>query len=419
MKTIGKQLSIELWISSLLIAVLATYLTNGLLAINVDAYKELISKSIVALAICIVLTKISSLASKIIPYLLFFLITGTSFLGLSKTLTGSYSESSYTALYGFSFYTASLAYATKKGLLADSSSYVVSNPLLLVTGPVATTFKSIDYLSAKKRLDYYLPFILLGAFLHQIIATPLTPLFSLIEKTDIASSIVFAIIFEVFVYSNFAGLSLIIFGIMGIIGIQIPLNFRQPFTSSNMVEFWRGWHTSFSAVLKELFFGPVKKVLGTNAAILMVFVSSALWHGVSLNFLLWGIFHAICFGGTVFMLKKGILIIPTMVQIFGIVIARMISADSNSSRLYEKLRFGFTGFDIFKDLLSMGSHTKLALVLGLTFIFAEMAFKRSKHFRSRKYKFYRLPWVQFFLLLVLLTFVATNSGINYAVYGQR
>ena len=63
--------------------------------------------------------------------------------------------------------------------------------------------------------------------------------------------------------------------------------------------------------------------------------------------------------------------------------------------------------------------SKLALVLGLTFILAEMAFKRSKHFRNRNYKFYRLPWVQFFLLLVLLTFVSTNSGINYAVYGQR
>ena len=90
--------------------------------------------------------------------------------------------------------------------------------------------------------------------MFQVVANPLTEFFFLIEKTDAVSSIFFAGIFELFVYMNFCGLSLLIYGIFGLIGYKIPLNFKQPFSSNNIIEFWRGWHTSLSEVLKELFY---------------------------------------------------------------------------------------------------------------------------------------------------------------------
>src|SRR5215468_12334857 len=179
--------------------------------------------------------------------------------------------------------------------LSVKSIAVVSNPLLLITGPIATYFRPIRHYSFKKRFKYFFPYIVVGLFLHQAIATPLTKTFDLIALTDIISSCAFAVIFELFVYANFCGLSLMIFGVCGIIGVRIPLNFRQPFSSTNIVEYWRGWHTSLSIVLKSLFYNPTKRHLGTFPSIFVVYLASAMWHGVTVNFVFWGLFHASVF----------------------------------------------------------------------------------------------------------------------------
>src|SRR5262249_11761649 len=144
----------------------------------------------------------------------------------------------------------------------------------------------------------------------QTIATPLTKAFHLIALTDVISSCVFAVIFELFVYANFCGLSLLIYGVCGIIGVKVPLNFRQPFSSTNIVEYWRAWHISLSIVLKSLFYNPTKRVLGTPAAILLVYLASAMWHGVTANFVLWGLFQASMFILTIVFLRRRAFFIP-------------------------------------------------------------------------------------------------------------
>ena len=78
-------------------------------------------------------------------------------------------------------------------------------------------------------------------------------------------------------------------------GLGIPLNFRQPFSSRNLIEFWRGWHVTLSSVLKNLFYNPVRTKSNGSIALFVVFLSSAMWHGVTVNFIFWGTFHATCF----------------------------------------------------------------------------------------------------------------------------
>ena len=141
-----------------------------------------------------------------------------------------------------------------------------SNPILLATGPIALFIKNIRYKSFRKRFKYFFPFILVGVFYYQIIAVPLTESFELIEATDLISSLVFATIFELFVYANFCGLSLIIYGLFGLLGFKVPLNFKQPFSSSNIIDFWKGWHTSLSTVLKSLFYAPLRKKFSSSVA---------------------------------------------------------------------------------------------------------------------------------------------------------
>ena len=356
---------------------------------------------------------------KVMSYFLFFSISISSLFGFTQILNGSYVETSLFYFFGLSFYTASLAYLIQIRKVEVSDVFMISNPLFLITGPVTTCFKNIRYKNISLRLYYFLPFVILGFFLHQAIATPLTKTFILIEQTDLVSVIVFAIIFELFVYANFCGLSLIVYGIAGILGYQIPLNFKQPFSAMHLIDFWKGWHASLSNVLKMLFYSPIRYLYGVNLAIFVVFIASAMWHGMTLNFMLWGIFHAVFYIATRYLLIAKVKYIPVVLFIVGVVIARILFTDSNFSRLIEKLTFKFNGFGIFEYLMNISNSEKLSLLMIIAFVLIEFLLQNFRYFRRRNYKFYRLPLIQILIFIVTLLSETQNLGVDYAVYGQR
>lgn len=356
-----------------------------------------------------------------IPYLLFFSISFTSFVGLTKPLTGSHALSPIPILYGLSFFSASIAYLHKKRQLKFSDIWKVSNPLLLFTGPISLFLKDINYKKLKNRINYFFPFITIGLFYFVIIGSPLTVYMSLVDQTDIVSSILFAIIFEVFVYANFCGLSLLVYGFAGIIGFKIPLNFKQPFTASNIIEFWRGWHTSLSAVLKELFFKPLRNKIGIFFTLIVVYLSSAMWHGISINFLLWGFFHAIIFYATILIYRLKIPFLKffsPLLMFIAVIFGRLLFADSDYTRLIEKLKFEFVDYNALSIFLHKPSTSLIALLLGMILILIEFVFRENKYIKKRNYKHLRLPISQF-ILMVIFVLLAINLGANYAIYGQR
>jgi alginate O-acetyltransferase complex protein AlgI len=411
------------WLISLILLGVLSQLLFSLSYVSWDVYSKIIYRSAVSLFFCslIVLAALALDQSKkhVLKYVLFFSITITSALGFTKTLTGSHAESTNIILYGFSFYTASIAYLLHSHQLSAKSIATVSNPLLLITGPIATCFRSIRHYSFKKRFKYFFPYIIVGLFLHQAIATPLTKAFHLITLTDMISSCVFAVIFELFVYANFCGLSLLVYGVCGIVGVSVPINFKQPFSSKNIVEYWRGWHTSLSIVLKSLFYTPTKRCLGTFPAIFLVYMASAMWHGVTTNFILWGLFHASVFILTLVFLRKAAFFIPFVLMVIGVVIGRALFADADFGRLLEKLSFKYDGFVVLGKLAALSNTSKLAILLGFVFIIAEMVFQKCKYFYRRNYKFCRIPIMQLILLVIALATICDGSGVDYAVYGQR
>ena len=373
---------------------------------------------VIACSLIILVAERNRLVKIIAPYILFFLISFSSVIGLTATLTGSYTYKHSLIFYGLSFYSATLAYHYSKQLIRTNYLLLITNPLLLITGPVMVWFSLNHHKAISTRFHFYFPYVVLGVFLHQTIAAPLTNTFFLISKTDLVSCFTFAFLFEIFVYANFCGLSLAIYGIMGIIGIRIPLNFRQPFSSTNIVDFWRGWHTSLSVALKALFYYPSRKLLGSSTAIYVVFLSSALWHGVTLNFVMWGFFHATLYAVSLILLRRRVAVLPVVLFLFGVVGGRLLFADANFERLLSKLMLHFNGYEVFGDLLSIPLTSQLACLLGIAFVVAEMIFQKHPLFRQRTYKFYRLPLTQLALVAITLLTVS-NSGNDYAVYGQR
>jgi alginate O-acetyltransferase complex protein AlgI len=411
------------WLISFVLVAVLSQLLFSLYYFSWELYSKIIYRSVLSLFFCVLIV-LAALAfdqpkKHLFTYVLFFAVTITSALGLTKTLTGSHAESDNILLYGLSFYTASIAYLLHSKQLSAKSIVSCSNPLLLITGPIATCVGSMHHYSFKKRFKYFCPYILVGLFLHQAIATPLTKAFDLIALTDMISSCAFAVIFELFVYANFCGLSLLIYGVSGIIGVRIPLNFRQPFSSTNIVEYWRGWHTSLSTVLKSLFYTPTKRCLGTFPAIFVVYLASAMWHGVTINFVFWGLFHASVFILTIVFLRKSAFLTSFVLMIAGVLIGRVLFADSDFDRLLEKLSFKYDGFVVLTKLAALSNTSKLAILLGIFFIVAEMVFQRCKYFNKRNYKFYRIPIIQLILLVITLGAIYDQSGVDYAVYGQR
>ena len=355
---------------------------------------------------------------KNIEYFLFFSISIASLLGLTQTLTGSHAESSNLLLFGLSFYTASIAYLVANNKFNFAKVLSISNPLLLSTGPIALFFQCISHRSLKARFKYYSPFVIIGIFMFQIVGSPLTEFFFLLERTDVVLSIVFAVIFELFVYMNFCGLSLLIYGIFGLIGYRIPLNFKQPFSSNNILEFWRGWHTSLSQVLKVLFYQPLRARFSTFIALMGVYVASAMWHGVTFNFLIWGTFHAFFFWFSIKLLKQGYSFLSFILMPFIIVVGRLIFADSDTDRLLEKLTFSFSGFDGISSLLKAPTHSLVALLIGALIVSIEFAFRNTKVMKKRNYKFLRTPFALLALCVLGVIFVS-DVGVGFAVYGQR
>jgi hypothetical protein len=106
-------------------------------------------------------------------------------------------------------------------------------------------------------------------------------------------------------------------------------------------------------------------------------------------------------------------------MILGVVIGRALFADSDFGRLLEKLSFRYDGFVVFTELATVRNTSKFALLLGIFFIVAEVVFQKSKYFNRRNYKFYRIPIIQLILLIILLVTICDDSGLDYAVYGQR
>lgn len=100
------------------------------------------------------------------------------------------------------------------------------------------------------------------------------------------------------IFFDFAGYSLMAIGLARMLGFVLPENFTQPYHSTSAQQFWRSWHRSLSFFFRDHLyidgFGGNKH--GPNVAMLAAICTmlvSGLWHGASINFFVWGAWHAI------------------------------------------------------------------------------------------------------------------------------
>ena len=102
-------------------------------------------------------------------------------------------------------------------------------------------------------------------------------------------------------YFDFSGYTDIARGAALLLGIDLPENFRRPYLSVNVAEFWRRWHITFSEWLRDYLFDFFPKrrkypIASYSYAFLLTFMIGGLWHGISWNFLIWGALHGLALG---------------------------------------------------------------------------------------------------------------------------
>ena len=97
------------------------------------------------------------------------------------------------------------------------------------------------------------------------------------------------------IYFDFSGYSDMAIGLGRMFGFQFPENFRWPYISHTVQEFWRRWHISLSAWFRDYLYVPLGgsrvPLRRTYVNLVTVFFLCGLWHGASWNFVVWGLFH--------------------------------------------------------------------------------------------------------------------------------
>lgn len=181
----------------------------------------------------------------------------------------------------------------------------------------------LDY----KNLKYGAQLILWGFFKKLVIADRVSAISNHVFSAEFVSSgyngtqVFFGVLAYSFqIYCDFSGGTDITRGAAQMMGIELPLNFEQPFFATSMADFWRRWHMSLGAWMREFVFYPVMlskpvtalskkmrkrfgshagKIVPSVAAPFVVFFLIGIWHGITWQYVCNGLYNAILISSTV------------------------------------------------------------------------------------------------------------------------
>ena len=178
----------------------------------------------------------------------------------------------------------------------------------LVAGPIERASALLPQIGSRRRFDYKegvhgLRLILWGMFKKVVVADTcalyVNDVFDNCSEYSGATLMMGAVFFAFQIYGDFSGYSDIAIGTARLFGIKLMTNFRTPYFSRDIAEFWRRWHISLSTWFRDYLYIPLggsrtgkwKAVRNTFA----IFLVSGFWHGANWTFLIWGLIHALLF----------------------------------------------------------------------------------------------------------------------------
>ncbi|WBU88794.1 MBOAT family O-acyltransferase [Cellulophaga omnivescoria] len=178
----------------------------------------------------------------------------------------------------------------------------------LVAGPIERATNLLPQILNKRKFNYCqtkdgLRLMLWGLFKKVVIADSLSPIVNDIfaNYSTLSSPVLLmgAIFFAFQIYGDFSGYSDIAIGTSKLFGIELMSNFKFPYLSKNIGEFWRRWHISLSTWFRDYLYIPLGGSRGSKLKgirnVFAIFIVSGFWHGANWTFIVWGLFHALLF----------------------------------------------------------------------------------------------------------------------------
>jgi alginate O-acetyltransferase complex protein AlgI len=178
----------------------------------------------------------------------------------------------------------------------------------LVAGPIERASNLLPQFFKNRTFSYEkgvtgMRMILYGLFKKVVIADNCAPYVDdiFLNYTEYSSPVLVlgAVLFAVQIYGDFSGYSDIAIGTARLFGFKLMTNFRYPYFSRNIGEFWRRWHISLSTWFRDYLYIPLGGSRGNNFQqlrnVLIIFIVSGFWHGANWTFIVWGGLHALFF----------------------------------------------------------------------------------------------------------------------------
>ncbi len=109
-------------------------------------------------------------------------------------------------------------------------------------------------------------------------------------------------------YYDFSGYTDIALGSALLLGFKLPANFNQPYEATNVADFWRRWHISFSNWLRDYLYFSLPGARGKTLPYLNLVITmllGGLWHGLNWTFLIWGAWHGLGLAMARFLRNRG------------------------------------------------------------------------------------------------------------------
>lgn len=183
--------------------------------------------------------------------------------------------------------------------------YVSFFPQILA-GPIERAGNFIPQLEKKvsfdpERISSGLKLILWGLFKKVVIADRLSMLVNRVYDSPADYTgmplIIATYLFAFQIFCDFSGYSDMAIGVARILGFTTIENFRRPYFSKSISEFWRRWHISLSSWFRDYVYIPLggsrTKIVFWCFNVLVVFLVSGLWHGSYWTFIIWGALHGV------------------------------------------------------------------------------------------------------------------------------
>lgn len=176
----------------------------------------------------------------------------------------------------------------------------------IASGPISKADELLPQIKKAHTFNYNqavsgLKYLLWGMFLKVVLADNsgiyVDTVFDGYDKFSGAGCALASVLYSIQIYADFAGYSLMAVGVAKTLGFRLINNFKHPYFSTSVTEFWKRWHISLTRWLTQQVYFPLGGSrcgkIRTYWNILVTFLVSGIWHGANWTFIVWGGMHGV------------------------------------------------------------------------------------------------------------------------------